>query len=631
MLDTHMRPSKEVKQVPHSAFNRVRMSLHELGAHGGLAAWVVAILFSLAMIFGWSFETFDSAEPLVSSPFWTCVTLGVGVAITVIAHGAVCGVFYLFDSCGRVDVRVRSKATLLQGKLQRVLARLSAQLDAHPFAGPVCVLAICWLPVLIGYAPALFMWDTDTQILQWFGLPNHISASVNLLNPQVLITQHHSPVHTALVGLCVQFGLALGNENIGIFIYAFLQWITDVAAIAWAYRMLVAFGVAPRVRNLVLLFIGIVPVYSNYSVLVTKDVLFAAALLVMVMELTWLVFVARTPQYSERQVGKQSEELVPVFGAHHVCLLVVSALGVTVLRSGMVVVVVLSALVALAYARGVRRFAVTALVVSLAAQLLLGNVIYPALDITPVSQREALSIPFQQVARFMRDNPELVSAEDKAVINNVLDANHIDELYQPDDADDVKATFNKDATSADLAAFFKVWARWFTLDPGCYISSLAANYYGYFYPGTANNWSYTSEFSRRAMTNTTTNIYYSDIGSYFDFESPQNIVVQALDALCSGYRSLFEFTPVLGLLLRSATYSWALVVCSAYALHRKRGTWTVALVALWLVLLIAFTGPMNGTTYFRYEYPVALVVPFICALMTTSRTKSLAYEKCGCM
>ncbi len=124
------------------------------------------------------------------------------------------------------------------GRLRRAVRLVLGAFPPDPFAAPALVLALCWLPVLVGYAPALFMWDTNTQILQWFGLPNHISSSVDLLDSSVLLTQHHPPLHTALVGLCVQAGISLaGSENLGIFIYAVLQWIVDILAISWAFRI----------------------------------------------------------------------------------------------------------------------------------------------------------------------------------------------------------------------------------------------------------------------------------------------------------------------------------------------------------------------------------------------------------
>lgn len=592
---------------------------------GGASAWVVAVLFAAAMLFGRSFDEAGSAAYIVGGitpairscwyfigwllPARALVELAFEGLDRLRAHG----------TCPSGD-RARFVSPSC-GRLRRAVRLVLGAFDRHPFAAPALVLALCWLPVLIGYAPALFMWDTNTQILQWFGLPNHISSSVDLLDSSVLLTQHHPPLHTALVGLCVQAGISLaGSENLGIFIYAVLQWIVDILAISWAFRIAQIVG-APHAPHFVALgFIALVPAYSNYSVLVTKDVLFASALLLFAIELVYLVFCAAS---SDGRIA---------FSRRHAVLLVAGALGAALLRSGMIVAVAGGALAATLLlwrmqrrlareglrpvsARSLLRIPLIALALVIAANLLLARVVYPALAITPSSKREALSIPMQQVARFMRDRPDAVQPEDLRAIDRVLDAPSLARLYDPSKSDPVKATYKEQASSDDLSAFWQTWARLFARDPGCFISATAANYYGYFYPAHAMSWSYTSYFSSLVMANTETNLIYSDIASYFSFHQLDHPFVRALDGLCSGYRLLFQRLPFLTLTMQAALYDWALVLLTAYAVRRRRSHAAVFLVPAWIVLLIALVGPCNATTYFRYAYPVALLVPFL-ALIT---------------
>lgn len=592
---------------------------------GGASAWVVAVLFAAAMLFGRSFDEAGSAAYIVGGitpairscwyfigwllPARALVELAFEGLDRLHAHGA----------CPSGD-RARS-ASPSCGRLRRAAHLVLGAFDRRPFAAPALVLALCWLPVLIGYAPALFMWDTNTQILQWFGLPNHISSSVDLLDSSVLLTQHHPPLYTALVGLCVQTGISLaGSENLGIFIYAVLQWTVDILAISWAFRI-AQIVAAPRAPRFVALgFIALVPAYSNYSVLVTKDVLFASALLLFAIELVYLVFCAASFD------GRIA------FSRRHTMLLVAGALGTALLRSGMVVAVAGGALAATLLlwrmqrrlareglrpvsARSLLRIPLIALALVIAVNLLLVLVVYPALAITPSSKREALSIPMQQVARFMRDRPDAVQPEDLRAIDRVLDAPSLARLYDPSKSDPVKATYKEQASSDDLSAFWQTWARLFARDPGCFISATAANYYGYFYPAHAMSWSYTSYFSSLVMANTETNLIYSDIASYFSFHQLDHPLVRALDGLCSGYRLLFQRLPFLTLTMQAALYDWALVLLTAYAVRRRRSHAAVFLVPAWIVLLIALVGPCNATTYFRYAYPVALLVPFL-ALIT---------------
>ena len=588
---------------------------------GGASAWVVAVLFAAAMLFGRSFDEAGSAAYIVGGitpairscwyfigwllPARALVELAFEGLDRLRAHGA----------CPSGD-RARSVSPSC-GRLRRAVRLVLGAFDRHPFAAPALVLALCWLPVLVGYAPALCMWDTNTQILQWFGLPNHISSSVDLLDSSVLLTQHHPPLHTALVALSLKARISLaGSENLGIFIYAVLQWIVDILAISWAFRIAQIVG-APRAPRFVALgFIALVPAYSNYSVLVTKDVLFASALLLFAIELVYLVFCAAS---SDGRIA---------FSRRHAVLLVAGALGAALLRSGMIVAVAGGALAATLLlwrmqrrlareglrpvsAQSLLRIPLIALALVIAANLLLARVVYPALAITPSSKREALSIPMQQVARFMRDRPDAVQPEDLRAIDRVLDAPSLARLYDPSKSDPVKATYKEQASSDDLSAFWQTWARLFARDPGCFISATAANYYGYFYPAHAMSWSYTSYFSSLVMANTETNLIYSDIASYFSFHQLDHPLVRALDGLCSGYRLLFQRLPFLTLTMQAALYDWALVLLTAYAVRRRRSHAAVFLVPAWVVLLIALVGPCNATTYFRYAYPVALLAPFL--------------------
>lgn len=592
---------------------------------GGASAWVVAVLFAAAMLFGRSFDEAGSAAyivggitPAIRSCWYFIGWLLPARALVELAFEGL-DRLRVHGACPSGD-RARSVSPSC-GRLRRAARLVLGAFDRHPFAAPALVLALCWLPVLIGYAPALFMWDTNTQILQWFGLPNHISSSVDLLDSSVLLTQHHPPLHTALVGLCVQAGISLaGSENLGIFIYAVLQWVVDILAISWAFRIAQIVG-APRAPRFVALgFIALVPAYSNYSVLVTKDVLFASALLLFAIELVYLVFCAASFD------GRIA------FSRRHAVMLVAGALGAALLRSGMVVAVAGGALAATLLlwrmqrrlapedlrpvsARSLLRVPLIALALVIAVNLLLARVVYPALAITPSSRREALSIPMQQVARFMRDHPDAVQPEDLRAIDRVLDAPSLVRLYDPSKSDPVKATYKEQTSSDDLSAFWQTWARLFARDPGCFISATAANYYGYFYPAHAMSWSYTSYFSSLVMANAETNLIYSDIASYFSFHQLDHPLVHALDGLCSGYRLLFQRLPFLTLTMQAALYDWALVLLTAYAVRRRRSHAAVFLVPAWIVLLIALVGPCNATTYFRYAYPVALLVPFL-ALIT---------------
>lgn len=128
------------------------------------------------------------------------------------------------------------------------------------------------------------MGDTSTQINMWFNLPNYPSSLLNLIDPDIQLCQHHPVLHTALLGLCVQAGLLAGSATLGMALYASIQYVLSILAISYALAYLRKRGVIRGVRVFILAFMAFVPLFSGYAVLATKDTLFAASLLVFVVQ-----------------------------------------------------------------------------------------------------------------------------------------------------------------------------------------------------------------------------------------------------------------------------------------------------------------------------------------------------------
>lgn len=570
---------------------------------------LVPALAALAIVFGRSLDMSDSFD-LVMGGISQAIKASLSfLGWLVLARVGWSYLVAAFDAMRERRCRATAAARRTAEPAGRtpLLTRALAVLDRHPFAVPALVLALAWSPCLVGYAPGLFMRDTATQILQWFGYPNNASDYLAPLKSGVYLNQHHPPASTALLGLFVGAGSALaGDENAGVFMFTMFQFALTVLAFAWGMFALKRLEVPVPVRAGVLAFTVIVPVYSNYAVLVTKDVLFADALLVMAAALALLLC---------PWARRRSEDTA---------LLVAGALGVALFRNGGWLVAVAALLVAAACVRGrkdVRRrrreasvVLATAILV-LAVQIGLSVVVYPALGVAPGSVREVLSIPFQQTARYVRDHAGDVPEEDLEAIDAMLDAGAIGDLYRSHKSDPVKATFKEDAAAEDLMGYARVWLEELMDDPACYLEATCANYYGYFYVGDSSGWTYTSDLSREVMAG-------DRLSEHFSFHQAENPVSRILDEACSAYRAFFQLAPVASLLLCAAFYDWALVFVVVGA-WRYRTRWLVPPIALVvLVLAVALIGPCNASTYFRYAYPIAVVVPFLLALLTATAPDS---------
>lgn len=126
--------------------------------------------------------------------------------------------------------------------------------------------------------------------------------------------------------------------------------------------------------------------------------------------------------------------------------------------------------------------------------LILGyqRVLLPACGVEDNGPKEALSIPFQQTARYVRDYGAEVTAEEAEIIGKVLDYENLAELYDPITSDPVKYTYHAE-TTGELLDYFRVWAIQLVKHPANAVEATMNNAYGWFYQeGYTQNYMMTS-------------------------------------------------------------------------------------------------------------------------------------------
>ncbi len=563
---------------------------------------IPAIAFGICMTFGRSYDLTNSAALALGSTARIVLSLIMATGCMLLALVAINVLYQALD----------------RRSIGSVPRRLGAYLDRHPFIIPLVVLLIAWAPTFIASMPGIMMGDTPDQLRQWFGIDTTTSNYLQLIDPNVLLNGHHPVVHTALLGSLVEFGQkVLGDENLGLLLYTTLQFALTAAAVAHALAVLARLKVPTSARIAVLAFFVFVPLASQYAVTITKDTLFADALLILVAQM--MLLTAQSPLPSSGAPARQGRARI---GKGDWLLLMVGALGCAFLRNGGLVFTLAACLVVtiLCWKRARMRAAGALAVcsVALGAYLAFTLGVMPALSITPGSPREALSIPFQQTARFVAKHDSahagvengtddgLVTAYERQVIDQVLDYETLASRYDPNTSDAVKNRFNEQATDADIAAYLRVWTEMFLKDPAAYLSASFNNYYGYFYPSEQETWMYRTASSDGYMEKLRKS-------GDFDLRPASGPVVDWCRDATNLYRTAIQHMPVLSLVLTSAAYTWSLLLLSTYLLRDRRWRALALLLPLWGVVGMCLIGPSNGATYLRYIYPLAVTLPFAAA------------------
>lgn len=477
--------------------------------------------------------------------------------------------------------------------------KVEALIDRRAFAFPLVVLALCWLPWLIGCYPGIFMGDTGDLIAQWHHLPSWTSKYLDLLDTDVYLNSHQPVLHTILVNICVDFGHAVfGSYNVGYFLYTLVQFALVIAAISCAFLYLSKLGVPSAYRVAALAFVALCPVFPTFALLGTKDGLFGCGtLLIVVIGLNFLS--------APRTIDLRT-----------LIVFIAGAVAFVLLRNGTIAFFVIFALVLWAMTRrkvprGRMSFALVAPVVVFA---LFTYGLLPAMDVTPGSKREMLSIPIQQVARCAVVNGDQFTEDDKEASNGVLDYDYVVRKYRPNQSDPAKHTFNDSADSSKVHAFFSTWLELLQRYPLTCLDATGANYYQYFYPDDSDFvYGYTESVKWTRHKDA-----HPDV---FDFYMAEMPAVKVLGYATYKYYWAWRVVLPFSAFVSSAFYSWLLIVLFANALRTRSSSWVV-LLPLVLLLLLALAGPMNGN-YIRYMFGIMLTMPFYVAWVASHlRTSS---------
>ena len=94
---------------------------------------------------------------------------------------------------------------------------------------------------------------------------------------------------------------------------------------------------------------------------------------------------------------------------------------------------------------------------------------------------EAMSIPFQQTARYVCEYEDEVTEYERQVLDDVLNFEGM-KSYQPNISDPIKILYR----GGDLTDYMKIWVQMFFKHPGCYVAAFVNKGYGYLAPVEQN-------------------------------------------------------------------------------------------------------------------------------------------------
>lgn len=445
------------------------------------------------------------------------------------------------------------------------------------------LILLCWLPYIILLFPGCIAPDGQDQLAQVVGNKELCWSQrmVVLLDEDVILNNHHPVLYALFLSPFAWLAQRVDSPAIVFEIMCIIQAI--ILATAFAYMVC---AVKKRCNNKhlvhgILLFCCLNPLFPTYAMTIVKDSMFCALLVFTFVQLYELL----------------DEEKPSIL---RLITFAVTLLLFLLIRNNSIYIMLVIFVCLIFYLRKQKfkfRKLATLLVPILIFQIVIVNMIYPALKITPGSTKEMLSVPFVQTARYVRDYPEEISAEDEQVLLNIFknkkSLEDIAKSYNPRLSDPIKDSYNKHATKEDLTAYFKVWFKGLVNHPTTYIEAFLNLHYGWF-----------SFEGIEGMT------YIGTGGLRLNelFEGYDNAGGNASARLAmEQFWKFLNNTPITALILEMAVYSWIYIFLFLYAIKKKN--WTAFVVNLIPILnyCIHLLGPVASM---RYSIAMMCIMPF---------------------
>ncbi len=446
--------------------------------------------------------------------------------------------------------------------------------NTHPFLISLIVIIAGWLIYIIAFYPCIMSPDPSFQILQYFGIDNKYSTYVNLIDENVILTNHHPIVHTLLIGSSLKIGLSLFNStNVGLFIYSIIQVTILASTLSYTIKFMKEIKLSIKYRLICLIIYAFLPVFAFYAMSPVKDVIFGCLIILYIISIYKFI--------------KTKDKLTIKYIIKEIILLIL----ITLFRNNGFHIIILSFPFLLLIGRKNIFKYTTIILIVITFQLSFNNIILPYFKITPGSIRETLSIPFQQTARYVKEHKNEVTKKEKNVIDKVLGYDDLADRYKPEIADPVKNDFNKDSTKNDLNNYFKTWLKQLKKHPITYVEATINNTYGYFYPAKTNWYIYTKY-------NPTINEY----GFNYNFNN-----LNTLRDILSSFGKIFPYIPIIGLIVNIGFSTWIILFMLSYLIYKKKYKELIYLIPSLIVLLVCVASPVN--TYFRYALPNIFALP----------------------
>lgn len=431
---------------------------------------------------------------------------------------------------------------------------------------------ICWLPYIIIFYPGTMNMDSLFQIEQYLG--------------EITWTTHHPIFPTIIFGMFMKIGsFYLSNDNMGIFLNTSFQMMLGAFLLSYSIDYLYQLTQSKKIQYGLFCFFAFFPIWPIHFYTEVKDIYFSMAMLLY--EVFSMKFIVAKGKLTTKEWFAYLLAMIFVY----------------LFRNNGIFIILLSfPFLAMAVKKVGRMKIIATSILAIVFCMIFTQVYVQENDIKKGSVAEALSIPFQQTARYVMEGK--LTEEEEKTIDKMIAIKDIKENYNPEIVDYVKGKYKQTtATEKDLKDYFRLWFKMFLKHPEIYLQATMNSAYGYYYPNKTENKDSFAQFTIDIPEHI--NIHNFAIHFLPNTEVNRIRIEYGMDTL----RNM----PMIGLLFSCGFYTWGLFVVTLILWYFKRKREMTVLVPLYIIILVCTASPVNA--FVRYMQPVMLVLPFVIGWM----------------
>lgn len=441
----------------------------------------------------------------------------------------------------------------------------------HPISMITFILIIIGLPIIITFYPGPVQWDGMWQL-------NYYSNVLPWSN-------HHPFVSTFFLGTVERIGSLILNDNFGIFLYTFPQFLFSCYIIANIIDFQNKCECSDVIKLLTFIFFALSPSWYLYAYTFMKDTYYY---------LIFVIFFINYIKFYFNDINK-----------HQIIIFLISAILLILIRNNGIYVVSVSMLTLLFLKKDYKKISLCFIFMFIITQLIL-NTLMIVCHIEPGNIRETLSVPIQQIARYTIYND--LTEEEKETIEKlfIYDENDFALYYDKDNADPIKESLYIESKD-DLKLFMNLWINFIKKDPITCIDATLNNTYGYFYPYKEDVKESIGYF--RVVYNKSIN------KGNFDFKMNKKF---------KKFRKKFEEnfyklrrSKYIRFIYNTGTYFIILVILMCYCIYKNKKHYLIITMPLLMTYAFCILSPVNA--YLRYMNPIIISIPIFIGVITSKK------------